>query len=103
MDEIKPSRRYYALAALVVIVGGLIFFLYLFSSFDDISKGLTQITVPGSGDLILRDGRYTIFYESESIVGNRIYSTADQDISGLKIELELRNKSNGIPMEADQK
>ncbi len=99
MDDIKPSRWYYALAALVVVAGGLIFFLYLFSSLDNVSKGLTQITVPGNGDLLLQNGKYTVFYESESIVGNRIYSTAGQDISGLQIE--LKNKSTGIKIPAD--
>ena len=51
MDDIRPNRWYYALAALVVVAGGAIFFLYLFSNLDNVSRGPTQITVPGSGDL----------------------------------------------------
>ncbi|MGA9099619.1 MAG: hypothetical protein WB392_11885 [Methanotrichaceae archaeon] len=97
MDDIRPNRWYYALAALVVVAGGAIFFLYLFSNLDNVSRGPTQITVPGSGDLILQDGKYTIIYETENTVGGRIFST-DQDISGLQIE--LKNKSTGVKLPA---
>ncbi len=62
MDDIKPSRWYYALAAIIVVIGGLVFFLYLFSSLNDVGKGLTQISVPGDSDLLLQDGKYTVFY-----------------------------------------
>lgn len=101
MDDIKPSRWYYCLAVLIFIAGGVIFFSYLFSSLGDLSEELTQIVVPGSSDLVLGAGKYTIFYENESVVDGRIYSTG-QAISGLQIE--LKNKSTGfkVPLHSPQ-
>lgn len=95
MDDIKPSRWYYALAVLIIVAGGAVFFSYLFSSLDNVNKGLNQIIVPGSGDIILQSGKYTVFCENESMAGGRIYLSG-KGISGLQIE--LKNKSTGIKM-----
>lgn len=99
MSDIKPSRWYYVLAALIFIAGEAIFFSYIFSNLGGISEGLTQVVVPGNSDLNLSEtGKYTVFYENESVVNGRIYSTG-QDISGLQVE--IKNKSTGFKVPLD--
>jgi hypothetical protein len=91
MDDVRPGRWYYALAALIFIVGEACFFIYIFSNLGSIGEGLTQVVVPGNSDLVLYEtGKYTIFYEYQGAVNGTVYS-ADKNISGLRIELE--NKS----------
>ncbi len=102
MDDIKPSRWYYVLAALIFIAGEAVFFSYIFSNLGGIGEGLTQVVVPGNSDLNLSEaGKYTVFYENESSVNGRIYSTG-QDISGLQVE--IKNKSTGfkVPLHSPQ-
>lgn len=49
--------------------------------------------VPGNGDLQLFErGEYTIFYENQTAVNGRIYSTGE-DIPGLQIK--VTNKTTG--------
>jgi len=96
MDDIRPGRWYYALAALIFIAGETCFFLYLFSNMGSIGEGLTQVVVPGNSDLVLSEtGKYTIFYEYQGAVNGTVYSTA-QNISGLRVEIE--NKSTGLKL-----
>jgi hypothetical protein len=62
---------------------GVGFFAYtLFHGLTHITDSLTQVVVPGSTELNLQPGRYSVFLDEESTVNGKIYSTK-QSIAGL--------------------
>jgi hypothetical protein len=78
-----------------------IFSLYLLAP-GGIGVGLTQVAVPESSDLTLSEtGEYTIFYECKGVVNGTIYST-DQNISGLKVEIENNSTGFKLPLHPPQ-
>jgi hypothetical protein len=57
-----------------------------------------QVVVPGSSNITLsQPGKYTIFYEYRSVVGNRIYSTGEE-IPGLQVNLVSTDTGDEIPL-----
>jgi hypothetical protein len=87
-QNIKPSRWYYGLAIVVFIIGGSLFTLFLFNSLSGWTGVLTQVVVPVKSDITFPEtGKYTIFYEYQSVVGNnRLYFTRES-LSGLQCTL----------------
>ena len=82
-----PSPWYYGLAVLMIIVGFSIFAWSIYSSFSDMGRELSQVVVPGSADLDLKEpGEYTVFYENQTYVNGKFYSTGEQ-IPGLQIQV----------------
>ena len=80
----KASIWYYAVAALVFLAG-LGWFVVSLGSLDD---ALTQVIIPGQSELTLTDpGEYAIYHEYRSVVAGKIYSTVQEDISGLRYSL----------------
>ena len=58
----------------------------------------TQVVVPGSSDITLQQtGKYTIFYEYRTMVGNRIYST-DENIPGIIVNIVSKDTGDEIPL-----
>lgn len=91
--EIRPSRWYYALAVLVFVGGFVAFGLFLWKNLSGMAEGFQQVVVPGKAELSLtKPGKYTIFYEHESVVGNKVYSTGES-VSGL--ECSVVSKATG--------
>jgi hypothetical protein len=102
MDQsrIKPSRWYYSLAALIFLAGCGVFVLVLIRQSKSLSGSLVQILAPGQMELNLTEaGSYTIFYEHESVVGERVYSTGEH-LSGLECQLISRATGSGIALSA---
>lgn len=57
-----------------------------------------QVVVPGSSDITLsQPGKYTVFYEYRSMIGNRIYSTGE-DIPGIQVNLVSKDTGEEIPL-----
>ena len=57
-----------------------------------------QVLAPSSSDITLsQPGKYTVFYEYRSIVGNRVYSTS-QDIPSIQINLVSKDTGDEIPL-----
>ena len=57
----------------------------------------TQVIVPGSGDITLQQtGKYTIFYEYRSVVGNRIYFTGE-NIPGIIVNITSKDTGDELP------
>jgi len=57
-----------------------------------------QVVVPGSSDITLsQPGKYTVFYEYQTMVGNRIYSTGE-DIPGIQVNLVSKESGDEIPL-----
>jgi hypothetical protein len=65
-----------------IVAGAGLFFYTVFHGITHATDSLTQIVVPGSAELHLQRGLYTIFLEEESEVNGRIYSTV-QSVDGL--------------------
>jgi hypothetical protein len=100
MDDprITPSRWYYFLAGVVFVGGMALFAWFLFKSLSGMGARLQQVVAPGETDLTLREpGNYTIFYEYQSVVGDKVYST-DQSISGLRCALVAKATNSKIPL-----
>ena len=86
-QNMKPSRWYYGLAIVIFIIGVSLFTLFLFNSLIGLTGALTQVVVPANSDILLPEtGKYTIFYEYQSVVGNRLYFTGEK-LSGLQCTL----------------
>jgi hypothetical protein len=91
-----PGRKWYAVAAAVFVLGGILCALFLWSRLSELGDELPQMVVPGTIELELgRPGDYTLFHEHQSVVEGRFYSS--RDISGL--ELHLVSSSTGEPVE----
>ena len=82
--KIGPSRWFYGLGILVAVIGSVIFVVFLINSISGIADELTRVVVPGEKDIVLNTpGNYTIFYEYQSVMGNKVYSTGEY-IPGLQ-------------------
>jgi len=96
--EAGPTRLYYALAALVFVAGWVLFALFLFKNLSGLSSKLQQVVVPGKAELNLAQaGTYTIYYEYESVVGSKVYSTG-RSLSGLECAVTAKVTGANVPM-----
>jgi hypothetical protein len=91
------SRKWYAVAAIVLVIGaGIAGWLFL-SGLAAARSALTWVVVPGSAVMTLAEpGSYTIFHEPESVVDGRIYSS--QNISGLRVTLTSEATKASVPL-----
>jgi hypothetical protein len=70
--SLKPSHWYYALSLALFLVGGFL----LQSSLICMADYSQQVLAPCERDLTFSEaGRYTIFYEYQTVVGERSYSS----------------------------
>ncbi len=84
-----PSRSYYVIGVIACIVGIVLFAILLRTPRKAIPPEI-QIVVPGSRDLYLPEaGKYTIFYEYLSVIGDKAYSTGEQ-LSPMLVGLQSR-------------
>jgi hypothetical protein len=100
MDDqrIRPSRWYYVCAGVVFVAGWVLMALLLIKYLSGMGAKLQQVVVPGEAEITLREpGEYTIFYEYQSVVGNRVYST-EENLSGLECELVSKAKNSRIAL-----
>lgn len=81
------------------MVGSVFLFSTIFSNLNDMAEiPSIQVVVPGSSNITLsQPGKYTIFYEYRSVVGNRIYSTGEE-IPGLQVNLISTDTRDDIPL-----
>lgn len=88
--KVTPSKWYYALALLVLIVGISIFAVNLTRDIRGVTAGLQRMVVPRSYYITLTEtGRYTVFYEYRSAV-NGVAFVSKGDIAGMEVSLVLR-------------
>jgi hypothetical protein len=83
---IKPSRRYYGLAALMPVLGCLTAMVMAYQWFPGLpgtfeSKmnldNLTQVVVPGSQEITFaKSGAYAVYYEYHSVVDGAVYASS---------------------------
>lgn len=102
-NKIKPSKWFYVIGIIVLIVGPVISSIFLFSTVFSTINNFTeipsiQVVVPGKNDIRLPEaGKYTIFYEHQSVVGNTVYSTSE-DIPGISVNLVSKATGTQIPL-----
>ena len=96
--DVEPSRRYYALAALIFLAGASLSAWFLFSSLPSMESELQQFSAPGSAELLLENsGEYTIFFEEEAYFNGTFYS-AEENVSGLRLEVKERDSGKKLPL-----
>lgn len=84
---VSSGQWYYGLAVMMLVIGFSVFVWSLFSGITGLTSGLIQIIGPGASELNLNEaGEYTVFYENQSYVDGRFFSTGD-NISCLQIEI----------------
>jgi len=97
-QNVKPNRWYYGLAVFVFVIGCFLFGLFLFKRLNELMDSLTRVVVPGKAEIALSEpGTYTVFYEYQSVVGNRVYSTGEA-LSGLECEIVSKDTGSQIPV-----
>jgi hypothetical protein len=97
-QNIKPSRWYYGLATVVFLIGVSLFAFFLFHSLSGLTEALTQVVVPIKSDITFPEaGKYTIFYEYQTVVGNRLYFTGER-LSGLQCTLTRKVTGHRIAL-----
>jgi hypothetical protein len=79
-----PSRAWYVVAALVFVVGLVIFGAFLFLRLSRLDEGLEQFVVPGSTEVVIDEpGRQTIYRETGASIDGRYYGSSD--LTGLEV------------------
>ena len=95
-NNIQPGIGYYGLAVLIIVLGFAAFAGSIYSGITDAERGLLQMVAPGGANLFLKEpGEYTIFYENNSYLDGKFYSTGEQ-MSGL--EILVKERSTGIDL-----
>lgn len=90
----KPGRWRYGLAIALMLVGTFAFLL-AFEVLKTTTEDMVQVIVPGESTITVEEpGDFTIFYESQSTVDGRVFSTGD--LPGINIE--IRSNATGEPV-----
>jgi hypothetical protein len=79
------------------LIGGGFFVYTIFHGLMHVTDSLTQIVVPGSAELNLQRGQYSVFLEEQSTVNGKIYSTT-QSIDGLACRVSSVQNGTTIPI-----
>lgn len=97
--KIKPSRWFYVLGIIIFIIGCVLSGLYAFSSLGNLlTEPPIQVVAPGVSDIELSEtGKFTIFYEYRSVVGNRVFATGE-DLPGIRVSLVSKDTGLNIPL-----
>jgi hypothetical protein len=70
----------------------------MFNGLIHVTDSLTQVVVPGSAELSLKPGRYSVFLEEQSMVNGKIHSTT-QSIDGLACRVSSVQTGTSIAIE----
>jgi hypothetical protein len=75
--KLKPSRKWYLLALVLLVVGVLVFVIAVSVAYDQLYTniaGLQRVVVPGKKTVEIEEpGQYTVYYEKRSQVGEETY------------------------------
>ena len=96
--RIRPSWWHCLWGLPFALIGGGFFVYTLFHGLTHVTDSLTQIVVPGSKELNLQQGRYSVFLEEESVVDGKVYSTT-QSIDGLTCRVRSVQNGSSVAIE----
>jgi hypothetical protein len=99
--HVKPSRWWYLLSVLLLVVGiGAVVFAWAWM-ISDISQPTPHVVVPGTGEVVLsRPGHYVICYEYRSVVDGRAYATPPE-VPGLRCRLVCKATGLEVPLTSE--
>jgi len=84
----------------VLVVGFVAGLVFLITQLLGQCSGITpdiQLVVPGTHEIYLEEpGKYTIFYEYQSVVDSKVYSTGQ--VSGLWVSLVSKDDHRDVPL-----
>ncbi len=99
--ESGPSALFYGLGALVILAGLVIFVVFLMQSLTSLTgltDSLTQVVAPGTKEIEFSEpGRYSVFYEHNSVIGGRVYRTGE-NIHGMQCTLISRETGEEVTL-----
>ncbi len=95
--RVKPSLWHLLWGVPFFLAGGGYFGYTLYHGLTHLTDSLTQIVVPGSAELHLMPGTYTVFLEEESVVNGKIYSTTES-VSGLSCRVSSVESGTAIAL-----
>ena len=95
--RIRPSLWHCLWGVLLILIGGGFFARTLFHGIMHVTDSLTEVVVPGTQQLNLVPGRYTVFLEEESVVNGKVYSTTGS-IAGLSCRVQSVSSGAAIPI-----
>ena len=98
MERIRPSLRHCLWGVPFILFGGGFFGYALFHGLMHVTDSLTQVVVPGSAELNLQPGQYSVFLEEQSIASGKIFSTT-QSIDGLACRVNSAQDGASIAIE----
>ncbi len=86
-SKITPKKSNYSIAGGILLAGIILFTLYLSSRTNDLLDKMPQLIVPATHDVkITETGTYTLFYEYESTVDDKLYSTVP-DFPSMQLQI----------------
>lgn len=95
--RIRPSLWHCLWGLPLFLIGGAFSAYTLFHGIVHVMDSLRQVVVPGSAELHLQRGWYTLFLEEQSVVNGRIYSTT-QSVGGLGCRVSSVQNGSAVPI-----
>ena len=95
-DEKMTLTKYilYSVPFLFGIVICVFLSLRVYRGFISMDDSFVRVVMPGTAKILLvKPGNYTIFHEHKSVVGNEIYSSQTDAVSGIRCD--LKNEESG--------
>lgn len=78
-NDVTPPIWHYGISLLIIVLGFAAFAGLIYSGIADMQSDLVQILVPSDEKLNWeKPGEYTVFYENNSMVNGKYYSTAEE-------------------------
>ena len=92
-----PSGWHYLIGVAVWIVGIALFVVLVITQIAG-NLPQVQVVVPGTHEIYLeKPGKYTVFYEYQSVIDNKIYATGES-LSGMLVILKSKEDSREIAL-----
>ena len=96
----KPSKACYILGVFLIIIGITFFVSQVVMVVTNLMDTHNLMVAPGNLEIIAEEsGVYTIFYEYRSTIDDKLYSTSNSNISGLKINVTDISNNQEIEIE----
>lgn len=97
--KMKPGIWIYGIGVSIFLIGIAFSICFLVYNLLNLQKSSTRVVVPSKTNIVLnKQGKYTIFYEYQSVIDNKIYSTKKSDVYDLTCNLINNSTGEKIPL-----